>query len=202
MAGGRQREFDKYQALDDAMHVFWKKGFTAASLTDLTGAMGINKPSMYATFGNKEKLFVQATEHYIEHYAKSHVYLLHEDKPLPERLNNYLMSVIGAQCSLDGPKGCYISLCVSESASESIPEGASEMMEHARDFAENFLTGYFTNEIKNRTLSAATDAAVLARFVVAILHGTAAMARGGKTIEDFEPVVATVVSTLNCGLER
>ena len=61
MAGGRQRSFDKQQALENAMRVFWQKGFIGASLMDLTESMGINKPSMYAAFGNKEQLFIQAT---------------------------------------------------------------------------------------------------------------------------------------------
>ena len=62
MSGGRKIAFDKQHALAAAMHVFWKKGFSGASLADLTTAMGINKPSLYAAFGNKESLFIQHYE--------------------------------------------------------------------------------------------------------------------------------------------
>src|SRR5215211_6214456 len=64
MPRGRPRTFDPDKALDRALNVFWKKGYEGASLPDLTKAMGINRPSMYAAFGNKEKLFRKVVERY------------------------------------------------------------------------------------------------------------------------------------------
>lgn len=61
---GRPRAFDAEKALNRAMHVFWRKGYLGTSLSDLTGAMGINRPSLYAAFGNKESLFRKALECY------------------------------------------------------------------------------------------------------------------------------------------
>ncbi len=66
MVQGKNKSFDETTALTAAMNVFWQKGYVAASLTDLTKSMGINKPSMYHTFGNKEALFVKSTKYYIE----------------------------------------------------------------------------------------------------------------------------------------
>jgi AcrR family transcriptional regulator len=63
-AGGRPRAFDEDQALDAATDVFWRLGYEGASIAELTQAMGINKPSLYAAFGSKEKLFVRALERY------------------------------------------------------------------------------------------------------------------------------------------
>jgi len=117
MVGGRKREFDKTEALEQAMRVFWQKGYLGASLSDLTEGMGINKPSLYSAFGNKEALFIHATEFYLEHHAKQHLRFLHEEKPLQQRLSNYLQSVVAAQFTEIYPKGCYISFCLSESAS-------------------------------------------------------------------------------------
>ena len=65
-ARGRPREFDADKALDRAMRVFWRKGFLSASLTDLTRAMRVSRPSLYAAFGNKEELFRRALERYFE----------------------------------------------------------------------------------------------------------------------------------------
>src|ERR1700761_8463052 len=65
---GRPRGFDTTAALDAAMRVFWEKGYEGATLTDLTGAMRINRSSMWAAFGNKEELFKKAFERYINTY--------------------------------------------------------------------------------------------------------------------------------------
>ena len=64
--GGRPRTFDENVALEQAMRVFWRKGYEGTSLADLTTEMGINPPSLYRTFGNKEKLFWKAIDRYGE----------------------------------------------------------------------------------------------------------------------------------------
>src|SRR6267378_7929779 len=63
---GRPRAFDPDAALERAMHVFWVKGYEGASLSDLTGAMRINRPSLYAAFGNKEELFRKVLDRYMD----------------------------------------------------------------------------------------------------------------------------------------
>src|SRR3984893_8054267 len=63
---GRSRSFDIDRALDRALRVFWRKGYEGASLSDLTKAMGVNRPSLYAAFGNKEALFKKAIDRYVE----------------------------------------------------------------------------------------------------------------------------------------
>src|SRR5213595_1538691 len=63
---GRPRAFDVDEALDQALKVFWRKGYEGASLPDLTRAMGINRPSLYAAFGNKQALFRKAMARYAE----------------------------------------------------------------------------------------------------------------------------------------
>src|SRR5262249_47732372 len=70
VAMGRPREFDVAQALDRALLVFWRNGYEGASIAELTAAMGINPPSLYAAFGNKEALFRKALDRYVELHAK------------------------------------------------------------------------------------------------------------------------------------
>src|SRR5271170_3657427 len=62
---GRPREFDREAALQAAMIMFWRKGFAATSMNDLCNAMGIRSPSLYAAFGSKETLYLEAIEHYV-----------------------------------------------------------------------------------------------------------------------------------------
>jgi len=196
MAAGRQRAFDKGEALQQAMHVFWKKGFVGASLADLTNGMGINKPSMYAAFGNKEQLFVQATEYYLEHYASSHIKHLHTTLPFKERLKAYMLSTLEGQCDPACPKGCYIALCVSEAASESIPEEAEQAIAQARDTGEDYLRVFFEHEQQQGQLAAEVDCTQLAVYVVTILHGTASMARGGKSLSELTVIIDYALNVL------
>src|SRR5205814_5418 len=68
---GRPREFDREAALERAIDVFWRHGYEATSMSDLTAAMGINPPSLYAAFGDKEKLFLEAVERYQQQRRRS-----------------------------------------------------------------------------------------------------------------------------------
>jgi AcrR family transcriptional regulator len=66
MPGGRPRAFDADAALDRALEVFWRQGYEGTALSDLTEAMGINRPSLYAAFGNKEALFAKVLDRYTD----------------------------------------------------------------------------------------------------------------------------------------
>jgi len=190
MAGGRKLEFDKQQALEAAMQVFWHKGYLGASLSDLTSSMGINKPSMYSTFGNKEKLFLQATEHYIETYAKIHLaYLSQPDKPLRTRLKEYLLSVIATQCDASTPMGCYVTLCMAEIASGELPDQARELISQASVFMPAMLEDLFNQDQEAIALGLDKTAKSNAISLAALLNGTAAMARLDYSLEELEPAI-------------
>ncbi len=197
MAGGRQREFDKQEALNQAMKVFWKKGYVGASLCDLTDSMGINKPSMYAAFGNKEQLFIQATENYIENHAAQHaVHLTAPEQTVRQRLEAYLLSALRSQCHAAGPKGCYISLCVTEAASEELPSEANQLIKEVRDLGEQTLLQFFTDAQQAGQLAAHHQPQLLARFYITVLHGTAAMARADQSLTALQTVIAQSLQVL------
>lgn len=190
-------KFDRTLALEAAMLVFWKKGFAGASLTDLTEAMGINKPSMYATFGNKEALFVQATEHYVQSVDLVHRQFLQQiNTPLKLRLENYLGSVISGQCCEKSPKGCYISLCLSEAAGDNVPESALEKIKQVSQFAYDALVQLFKEDDEAKKLHLDRDAELNARFLMTLLNGTAGMARAGNKDTELKPLLAFALKGL------
>ncbi|WP_281561371.1 TetR/AcrR family transcriptional regulator [Thalassomonas sp. RHCl1] len=190
MAGGRKLEFDKQQALEAAMQVFWQKGYLGASLSDLTSSMGINKPSMYSTFGNKEKLFLQATEHYIENHGKIHVACLSlPDTPLRERLKKFLSSVISAQFESSNPKGCYVMLCMTEAASGDMPEQARDLIAEAAGLFPALLEELFQQDPEAISLALDKNAKSNALTLATLLNGTAALARGDYCQADLQPVI-------------
>lgn len=200
MASGRKLTFDKQQALQAAMHVFWKKGYGGASLTELTGSMGINKPSLYSAFGNKEALFVQATNYYVETIGAKHgAFLLQANTPLQKRLRLFLTSLIQGQCDKNNPKGCYISLCAAETEGEDIPQAAKDKILEVSDLTYNALVQLFTEDAEAQQYKLNTQAQNHARFLMAVIHGTAAMARAGKNQKALEPIIDNAVKGL--GLE-
>src|SRR5437660_6287285 len=107
MLVGRPREFDVEAALDRALEVFWRKGYEGASLPDLTRAMGINRPSLYAAFGNKEGLFRKALDRYAEGPAAYVREALNEPtaRAVAERM---LGEAIGLLTAPRNPRGCFI----------------------------------------------------------------------------------------------
>ena len=190
MSGGRKIAFDKQHALAAAMHVFWKKGFSGASLADLTTAMGINKPSLYAAFGNKESLFIQATDYYVEHIGGAHSQPLNQTGvPLRERLQTFLMSVLAGQCDEHTPKGCYISLCAAETEADAIPEAARQKIQEVSQLTYNMLRTLFTQDPEAKQLKLDINAADNANFLVTVLHGSASMARTGHKYDALTPIV-------------
>ncbi|MEE9338152.1 MAG: TetR/AcrR family transcriptional regulator [Methylococcaceae bacterium] len=197
MVGGRQLQFDKQEALEAAMTIFWKKGFLGASLADLTSSMGINKPSLYATFGNKEDLFVSATEHYLSNHATPHILLLNTpNQSLSERLTAYLFSVTTMLCDPSKPGGCFISVATNEAAGESLPEKAYQAVIKASNFTETYLTEFFTSEKDKGNLTTDIGIRNLTLFIITFLHGIAAMARNGKTPQQIKSIVDIAVKVL------
>src|SRR5882724_2242913 len=107
MSVGRPRAFDIEKALDRAVDVFWRKGYEGTSLSDLTEAMGINRPSLYAAFGNKEDLFRKVLDRYSDGPAAYVREALNEPtaKAVAERLMRGAAEVL---TNPRNPSGCLI----------------------------------------------------------------------------------------------
>jgi len=103
----RQREFDTDKALDAAMRIFWDKGFEATSLTDLTSGMGIQRPSLYAAFGDKKELFETALRRYTTLHAAQIRSRLQSEGSVKQAFRA-LFEHIGAEGDVSEPShGCF-----------------------------------------------------------------------------------------------
>jgi AcrR family transcriptional regulator len=179
VALGRPREFDTDTALDLALHVFWRKGYEGASMTDLTEAMGITKPSLYAAFGNKEDLFRKALDRYVDGpggYFRTGL----EKATAREAVEHILYESVEAVTDPRNP-GCLAvqgALCCGDAA-ETIKQ---ELMAR-RSKSEDDLRLRFTRALAEGDLPADADAGDLARYVSAILQGMAVQAAGGAPRE-------------------
>lgn len=180
MPSGRKRSFDEYEALNAAMNTFWQKGYVATSLTDLTTSMGINKPSMYSFFGNKEALFIKATQCYIDTKMQPHInYLLDLNVPLKQRLKNHMMSIIDMQCGSEKVKGCYLVVCQPDLVSGDIPEKATELLQQTDNMLADIYTELFTNTPESIALGLHHNAHTNSLSICTLLKGSASMARSG-----------------------
>ena len=200
MAGGRKLSFNRGLALESAMQVFWRKGYVGASLSDLTQAMGINKPSMYSTFGNKEALFNQATQLYVEQQAVPHTQWLHKPRiSLKKRIKGFLMSTVAGQCQDSSPKGCYISACIAESSNDAVPENTRSLVLDLNAHMQQALESLLKEDEESQQMGLDKRASEIALSLNTLLSGTATMARAGRTEEQLEAVVDAML--LGVGLD-
>jgi AcrR family transcriptional regulator len=192
MAMGRPREFDPDQALDRALRVFWRSGYEGASMADLTEAMGITRPSLYAAFGNKEELFRKALDRYVDGPG-GYVQTALAKPTAREVVEHLLYQAADAVTDPDNPPGCLAvqgALCCGEAA-ETIKQ---ELMSR-RANGEQELRRRFARAITEGDLPEGSDAADLARYISAIVQGMAVQAAGGVSREQLRKIAQMTLRT-------
>ncbi|ODR97218.1 TetR family transcriptional regulator [Methyloceanibacter stevinii] len=185
MAAGRPRTFCKNQALDRALEVFWRQGFEGASICDLTEAMGINPPSLYAAFGNKEQLFRQALDRYAEVHAERRTAML-AAPTAREAIKTLLREAARNLTDKSSPIGClYVqaiagagehAACLREMLKTKVEQGERQILERLeRAKAEG-------------ELPQDADAEGLVRFISTVVQGMSVQAAAGASRKDLERV--------------
>ncbi|GAB2626961.1 TetR family transcriptional regulator [Paractinoplanes abujensis] len=183
---GRPRGFDADAALENAMRVFWEHGYEGASLADLTKAMGINRTSMYAAFGNKEELFRKAWARYAAGPASYGAEALTE--PTAQRVATvFLQGAVRSATLPDYPPGC-LSLRASLIGGED-GQVIRELLATSRQETHAQLTKRFERAVEQGDLPPETAPALLARYVLTIANGVAVQAAGGAGRAELEQVI-------------
>jgi AcrR family transcriptional regulator len=184
-ARGRPRAFDREAALAQAMRLFWAKGFDATSIADLTDAMGIGSPSLYAAFGSKEGLYVEALRHYGENYDATVWGRFRAAATARDAIMAYLFDSAAALtggCG-DMPLGCMVTLSTVACETQS---NLAALMRSSRAVALERLEARLTQGIDAGELPAALDLHALARFVQTLQSGMSILARDGASRDDME----------------
>ncbi|MCW2689907.1 MAG: TetR family transcriptional regulator [Mycobacterium sp.] len=178
MRSGRPREFDVDEVLDRAMRVFWQHGYEGAAMSGLTSAMGINRPSLYAAYGNKESLFGQVLERYSEQVA-GYAWEALEQPTVREVVEHLLRGAVQATTSRGRPKGC---LTV-QGALACGPDGEVARAELAqwRHAAEGTMRARLRRGQQEGDLPETADPAELARYVATMVQGISVQAAGGTS---------------------
>lgn len=187
---GRPREFDVDQALAAALRIFWQHGYEGASMAELTAAMGITKPSLYAAFGNKEALFRKA----LDLYEREKLAYVGEALQAPtargvaERL---LRGALAMQSSTCDPKGCLgiISSLACSTEAESIK---AEVIAR-RASSEAALIARFERAKAEGDIPDGMEPAALARYLLAVMQGLTVQASSGACCASLTSVVETAI---------
>src|SRR5271154_5444763 len=183
---GRPLGFDPDEALEAALRVFWKKGYEGTALSDLTAAMGINRPSIYATFGNKEALFRKALDRYSERMTNFTAEAL--KLPTARAVAERLMVGTADLLSCPGnPKGCLMVQGALACGDEADPIRKELIARRAT--GEAALRERFARAKAEGDLPASTDAGDLARYVMAVMHGMSVQSAGGASREELQGVI-------------
>ena len=190
MAMGRPRAFDMDQALDQALHVFWQKGYNGASVADLTEAMGINPPSLYAAFGNKEALFKKA----LDRYEVKRDQILEEAFAAPtarEAVTRLLEGTAERLSDKCNPRGCLMVQGALSGGEEC--EAVKRELSSRRAGGEALIRKRLERAKKEGDLPPKVDAAALARFVATVMYGMAVQAAGGAAPKELRAIVNTAL---------
>ena len=189
---GRPRTFNRDVALARAMNVFWLRGYEPASIAELCAAMEINPPSLYAAFGNKAQLFLEAARHYKKLYWKPAWDRLSANSDIYEGMAGFFREAAGILTSQDAPCGCLIILAATNVSAEgqTVNEALKELREEGLDC---FLTR-IQRAIDERQLPPDTDAPAMAAAFNTMLDGMSLRARDGASRSELKRVGAIAMS--------
>lgn len=186
--GGRPRGFDREAALDVAMRLFWRHGFEGVSFQQLTSAMGLAPPSLYAAFGNKAALYRETLDRYAAMRGASDLSFMDEALPLREAVRLLLDGTAEGLLDPKGEVGCMLNAGMIASH----PDHA----DLARELADR--RAAFRELLKEKLLHwvSRSDADRLSRFITAVMQGLAIQARDGYSLEDLQMVASEAINAM------
>jgi AcrR family transcriptional regulator len=194
---GRPRAFEPETALAQAMDAFWKDGFAATSLDDVSAATGLNRPSLYGAFGDKRALYLQAYGQYRKRVNEAFQPLFQARKPLRGKLRRILIAALDLYLSgEDGPRGCFTVL---SAASDAIADPELHILVgEAIDGTDRAFGRMFADARSAGELPQSADPRRLARMASATIHTLSIRARARIPRAEILPIIDDAVTTL-CG---
>jgi len=188
---GRPLSFDRDAALETAMHVFWERGYEAASISDLTSAMGITPPSLYTAFGDKEQLFLEAIERYALGYGSISARALKEEPTARGAIERWLLEAANELTQPCHPKGCMVVMAATNCSAAA--ERVQDALLLRRTEAIANVGRRIQGGIDDGELPPDTDAQDLANFYATIYQGMSMQAKDGATHESLMATVRTAM---------
>jgi AcrR family transcriptional regulator len=174
---GRPRSFDRDKALERAMQLFWRQGYEATSLNELTRAMGINPPSLYAAFGDKQQLYLEALERY-QRWRRESVAGWFAQAPTAKAAVGRLLRETASELACSGaPRGSMLVLSATSCAATSLQ---SELAQR-RAGTRSLIKARIDRGVRAGELPTGTDSAALADFYTTVFQGMSIQAHDGAS---------------------
>ena len=176
---GRPRGFDADAALDRALAVFWRHGFQGASLSELTAAMGVSKPSLYAAFGDKEALYLKALERYVMQQSAAHLAVLDVEADGRRAVEGYLRSIASMHTDPVLPGGCLVINGMADCGGTTTPAAVELALQKALKGGEARLRERLLRAQRDGQLAPEARVTNLAALFMSLVAGLGVMAKGG-----------------------
>ena len=187
---GRPLSFDREAALHQAMLLFWRHGYEATSLSDLTSAMGVTPPSIYAAFGDKKRLFLQAVDRYLAGPVTSDG-IIRDAVTARDAALGLLQAAAAGFTGDDTPSGCLLATSAISCSADSAD--VQEALAAIRRGIEQRLAARFLHAISCGEMAPGTDHEALAGQVMAVVQGMSTLARDGASRDKLMRIVAATM---------
>lgn len=191
----RHKEFDRDEALQKAMEVFWSRGYEGTSIQNLVGHMGINRQSLYDTFGDKHALFLLALDRYCQVEGKKAIELLESSNSVRKALKQLFAGVVERALDDKQRRGCFAGNAMSELAGRCKATAARTGSNTAT--MENALYRALQRGKDEGEFSTLRDLRAMARFLSSSLQGLVLMSKSTQDRKTLEDIVKVTLSVLD-----
>ena len=190
---GRPRAYDPQVALARAAAQFWQAGYDATSLDDLVGATGMNRPSLYAAFGDKRAIYLKTLDYYMEEGQALARAALADDPPLREFLTRFYDKALDLYFG-DGPRGCYT--VGTAAAVAAVDADVRKFLAARIRNADDFLRRQIEKGKERGEIARDADPAALAYLATATLHTLAVRSRAGLPRKELEALAKAAIGVI------
>jgi AcrR family transcriptional regulator len=197
---GRPRQYDSERALAKAAEAFWKHGYAATSLDDLVAATGMNRPSLYAAFGDKRDLYLKTLTRYQQQSRAIGAQITADDPPLRVFLKRFYEAALDIYLdSGDEARGCY---SISTAPAQAVTDaGVRDFLAASISGTDAFVAKQVANARERGEVPPDADPHALAQLATAALHTIAMRARVGVPRKQLRAVAAAAIDVI-CGPQK
>lgn len=190
---GRPKCFDEQEALQKAMMLFWKYGYEATAMSDLTKALNLTAPSIYSTFGDKSQLFHACLDYYLKHEACSLDLIFQQAETAKVAIELYLYENLKKLLQQDKPTGCMLVTATMNCSEQHQPLQHDLLLK--RQQVKEKIYQRLQQGVEDGDLSSDADIQAMTDYYVTVIQGLTMQARDGVAIEQLENVVTLALKT-------